>query len=114
MPTVSASQVSATSGGQSRHPRSRLHPAKIRSGVRRRWFERRLERTPLRDMDGLVLLGNPDYGGWIVPGSLVESEWICYSVGAGGETSFDMELVQRYGIRVRAFDPVPEYVQRAI
>jgi FkbM family methyltransferase len=91
-----------------------LHPAKIRAGLRRRWFELQMERTPVRTVEGLVLLGNPDYGGWIVPGQLIERGWICYSVGAGGETSFDMELIDRYGTTVRSFDPVDEYVQLAI
>jgi FkbM family methyltransferase len=91
-----------------------MHPAKIRAGIRRRWFEYRLERTRLRGMSGLLLLGNPDYGGWIVPGSLIRPDWICYSIGAGGETSFDMELIERYGVTVRAIDPVPEYVQLAL
>ncbi len=99
---------------ENRHPRSRLNPAKIRAGLRRRWFQRELERTPMRDVDGLVLLGNPYYGGWIVPGDLIEPSWLCYSVGAGGETSFDMELIRRYGMTVRAIDPVAEYVQKAI
>jgi FkbM family methyltransferase len=65
-------------------------------------------------MNDLVLLGNPDYGGWVVPAALIEPGWICYSVGAGGETSFDMELIKRYGITVRSIDPVPEYVEAAV
>jgi len=94
-------------------PRSRLHPAKIRSGVRRRWFEYRLERTPLKPAGELVELGNPDYGGWIFPAGLIEAGAICYSVGAGGEISFDLDLIRRYGVIVRAVDPVRKYVERA-
>ncbi len=60
------------------------------------------------------MLGNPEYGGWILPGGMIERGWVCYSVGAGGETSFDMELIERYGLTVRSIDPVAEYVQRAI
>jgi FkbM family methyltransferase len=101
-------------GEDQRHPRSRLHPAKIRAGLRRRWFERQLERTPLHEMDGLVLLGNPEYGAWIVPEGPIEPDWICYSVGAGGDIRFDMDLINRYGIRVRSIEPVPEYVEIAI
>jgi FkbM family methyltransferase len=97
-----------------RHPRSRLHPAKIIAGLRRRWFEHQMERTPLRETAGLLMLGNPDYGGWIVPGRLIDPGWICYSVGAGGDTNFDMDLIQRYDVKVRSIDPVPEYVELAI
>jgi FkbM family methyltransferase len=113
MPTASVS-LRSPAAVEDRHPRSRLNPAKIRAGARRRWFEHTLERTPLREIDGLVLLGDSDYGGWIVPGPLIEPSWLCYSVGAGGETTFDLELVKRYGITVRSFDPVAEYVQSAI
>jgi FkbM family methyltransferase len=115
MTRVSAdSSTTAESDAGRRHPRSRLHPAKIRAGLRRRWFQHRMERTPLRETGGLELLGNPDYGGWIVPTALIEAGWVCYSVGAGGETSFDMELIERYGMIVRSIDPVAEYVKIAI
>jgi FkbM family methyltransferase len=99
---------------QARQPRSRLHPAKIRTGVRRRWFEYEMERTPLRKLDGLVTLGDPNYGGWVVPGGAIRPDWVCYSVGAGGDISFDMDLIERWGVRVRSIDPVPDYVRRAL
>jgi FkbM family methyltransferase len=102
------------SGAQTRHPRSRLHPAKIRAGVRRRWFEHEMERTPLRKMDGIVMVGDPNYGGWVIPGGLIRPDWTCYSVGAGGDISFDMDLIERWGVRVRSIDPVPDYVRRAL
>jgi FkbM family methyltransferase len=73
-----------------------------------------MERVPLRGVDGLVELGHPEYGGWTLPGGLIEPDWICYSVGAGGDTAFDMDLIARYGIEVRAVDPIPSYVRRAI
>ncbi len=95
-------------------PRSRLHPRKIHSGVRRRWFEYRLERIPLRPVDGLVDLGSPHYGGWTMPGRLIEPGWVCYSVGAGGEITFDLDLISRFGMTVRAVDPVHRYVESAL
>ncbi len=95
-------------------PRSRLHPAKIRAGIRRRWFEARMERVPLRPVDGLVELGHAEYGGWTLPGGLIEPDWICYAVGAGGDTAFDMDLIARYGVTVRAVDPIASYVRQAI
>lgn len=114
MPTDSEARGSGqTAGAERRRLRGRLHPSRIHDGLRRRWFERRLERTPLRELDGLVMLGNT-FGGWIVPGGLIEPGWLCYSVGAGGETSFDMELIARYGITVRSIDPVEKYVELAV
>src|SRR5207248_10702270 len=72
----------------------------------------RLERVKLRPTAGVVELGSR-YGGWRVPGGLIEPDWICYCVGAGGDVSFDLELVRRCGATVRAFDAVEGYVQSA-
>jgi FkbM family methyltransferase len=93
--------------------RSRLHPSKIRGGLQRRWFELRVEpRGP--NAPGIVTVGNERYGGWLIPGDLVEPSWVCYSLGAGGDTSFDLDLIQRYGVTVCSVEPVPAYVQKAI
>ena len=91
---------------------SRLRPAKVRGALRRRWFERRMQRTPLDPVPGLVELGTA-YGGWIVPDEEIAPGWTCYCVGAGGDVSFDLELIGRYGVTVRSFDAVEEYVGRA-
>jgi FkbM family methyltransferase len=91
----------------------KLHPAKIRTAIRRRWFEARLSRLPLVEMPGLVDLGTT-YGGWIVPAEAVEPSWVCYSVGIGGDISFDLELIRRFSATVRSFDPVAGYVHDAI
>ncbi len=104
----------AAARDQTRRPRSRLHPAKIRTGVRRRWFQHEMERIPLRSMNGLVTLGDPEYGGWVIPGGLIRPDWVCYSVGAGGDISFDLELIRRWGVTVRSIDPVADYVRRAL
>ncbi|MCW3020540.1 MAG: methyltransferase FkbM family [Solirubrobacterales bacterium] len=90
----------------------KLRPAKVRNALRRRWFERRVPRLALRPAPGLVHLGS-SYGGWIIPGGLIDPSWICYSIGAGGDIAFDLELIQGYGITVRAFDAVAGYVEDA-
>jgi FkbM family methyltransferase len=66
----------------------------------------------MHDAPGLIDLGS-SYGGWTVPGELIQSSWVCYCVGAGGDVSFDLELIHRYGVKVRAFDAVADYVRRA-
>lgn len=91
----------------------KLRPAKVRNAVRRRWFEHRLERTPLSPAGEIVELGSP-YGGWLLPSEPIEPSWLCYSVGAGGDISFDLALIERYGATVRAFDPVAEYAHAAL
>jgi len=90
----------------------KLRLAKVRNAVRRRWFEHRLSRLQLHNTPSLVHLGSA-YGGWIMPGALIEPSWICYSVGAGGDISFDLQLIERYGVTVRAFDAVAGYVEEA-
>jgi FkbM family methyltransferase len=91
----------------------KLRPSKIRSAVRRRWFEYQLPRTEMQDVPGLVDMGT-HYGGWTIPGDLIRSSWVCYCVGAGGDVSFDLALIQRYGATVRAFEAVANYVDLAI
>ena len=66
-------------------------------------FVRGVEVTPYPN---LVRLGS-DYGGWTVPADLIRPDWICYSGGVGRDISFDLELIQRFGCEVWAFDPIP-------
>jgi FkbM family methyltransferase len=91
----------------------KLRPAKIRNALRRRWFEYQISRLQLQDAPGLIHLGHAAYGGWTVPGDLIGREWVCYSVGAGGDIEFDLQLIRRYDATVRSFDAVAEYVDQA-
>ena len=88
-------------------------PRKVSRALHRRWFERRLSHMPLDSVPGLVDLGS-SYGGWTIPEGLIQPDWTCYSVGAGEDISFDLELIRRFGVVVRSVDPVPEYVHRAL
>jgi FkbM family methyltransferase len=98
----------------SRHPvmLRLLRPAKVRSAVRRRWFERRLGALPLAPGVPVVDLGSTP-GGWRIPDGILGPDSICYSAGAGGDISFDLELISRYGTRVRSIEPVEEYVRQS-
>jgi FkbM family methyltransferase len=62
---------------------------------------------PRRD---LVRLGT-EYGGYVVPGDLPQSDWICYSGGIGEDASFELELIDRYGCEVVGFDPTPRSIR---
>ena len=90
---------------------SKLRPAKVRSALRRRWFENRMSRLNVEPMDGLIALGS-DYGYWTVPGDQIDFTWTCYCVGAGGDISFERELLSRYGATVRSFEPDEDYIGR--
>jgi FkbM family methyltransferase len=91
---------------------SKLRPAKLRAALYRRAFERTLSRTSLRPAPGLADLGTA-YGGWTVPEGLIERGSTCYTVGVGGDISFDLALIERHGATVRAFDAVEGYVEEA-
>jgi FkbM family methyltransferase len=91
---------------------SKLRPAKFRSGVARRWFERRIGRTPVSGRGQPVSIGTA-YGGWMVPTALIEPGWICYCVGAGNDISFDLGLIERFDVRVQSVEPVEQYVREA-
>jgi FkbM family methyltransferase len=85
-----------------------LRPAKWRNAIRRRIFEaivpRRVKLYPRSDVE---LVGSA-YGGWPAPLGLLDSSSIVYSVGAGGDVSFDAGLIERTGCQVHSFDPTPE------
>jgi FkbM family methyltransferase len=52
------------------------------------------------------------YGGWIVPKDHgLTANSLCYCAGAGEDISFECELVQLFGCRVRIIDPTPKAVQ---
>jgi FkbM family methyltransferase len=92
---------------------SKLRPTKVSSALRRRWFEWNLERTPVSGRGDPVRLGS-SYGGWMVPRKVIEQGWTCYCVGAGGDISFDLELIRGFNARVRCIEPDEEYVARAV
>lgn len=72
-------------------------------------FDRSLAVQPRND---LVRFGS-DYGGWTVPGDLLDSQSICYSAGVGLDITFDLALIERYRCNVEAFDPTPGAIDHA-
>jgi FkbM family methyltransferase len=49
----------------------------------------------------------------MVPAAVIRPGWVCYSAGAGGDVSFDADLIRRFDVRVRSFDPVRRFVDFA-
>ncbi|HET7830819.1 MAG TPA: FkbM family methyltransferase [Candidatus Limnocylindrales bacterium] len=58
---------------------------------------------------GLEKIGS-DYGGWIVPTALIDSDWVCYLAGVGEDITFDLALIERFRCAVFAFDPTPRAI----
>jgi FkbM family methyltransferase len=42
---------------------------------------------------------------------VLDTESIVYSCGVGRDITFDLEMIQRFGLRVRAFDPTPRALE---
>jgi FkbM family methyltransferase len=91
---------------------AKLRPAKMRSALRRRWFELQLGRLPVSGRGDPIALGAP--GTWVVPRAAIQSGWTCYCVGAGAEISFDLALIRRFDAHVRCIEPVQEYLAAAV
>ena len=82
-----------------RTPRSRASCLPARMGALRSISGR----APSEDLERL----GSEYGGYMVPMSMLGSESVCYSCGIGEDASFDLELIAATGCHVYAFDPTP-------
>lgn len=54
-------------------------------------------------------VGN-SYGGWAVCPHAVDEGGLVLSFGVGRDISFDLEMIERFGVQLHAFDPTPRSV----
>jgi FkbM family methyltransferase len=52
-----------------------------------------------------------DYGGWDVVTTGLDSQSVVYSFGIGEDATFDIALIDKYGLTVHAFDPTPRSIE---
>lgn len=52
-----------------------------------------------------------DYGGWVILPEYIQPSSVIYSFGVGEDVSFDVELIDRFGVNVFAFDPTPRSLE---
>ncbi len=52
-----------------------------------------------------------EYGGWVIPVSLLNASSICYCVGCGEDITFDIGLIDHFGCDVYGFDPTPRAIK---
>ena len=50
------------------------------------------------------------YGGWSIIPEGITAASVVYSFGIGNDLSFDLSLIQKYGVTVHAFDPTPDSI----
>ena len=81
--------------------RGRAHIAQRRRAA---GFAASLDSRPRED---LICLGDLNYGGYMLPESLLGEDSVCYLAGTGEDISFDLGVIARFGCRVYALDPVP-------
>jgi len=48
------------------------------------------------------------YGGWVVQPEALSHHSIVYTFGAGEDITFDLAMIERFGVTVHAFDPTPK------
>ncbi|HEX4467752.1 MAG TPA: FkbM family methyltransferase [Solirubrobacteraceae bacterium] len=93
--------------------REYTRPSKWWNAARRRLFEKVLPgRVTLHPRGDVEHVGS-EYGGWPVPLDLLDPDAIAYSVGAGGDVSFDHGLIERTGCEVHSFDPTAAAARHA-
>ncbi len=64
-----------------------------------------LTRRP--DVECPTLYLGSDYGGWCINPERISASSVVYSFGVGEDLSFDLALIERFGVSVHAFDPTP-------
>ncbi len=74
--------------------------------IKNKAFLRKLGKK-LEPVEGLKYYGS-DYGGWVIPETLLNKNSICYLGGAGIDISFDLEIADIYECNVHIFDPTPQ------
>lgn len=52
-----------------------------------------------------------DYGGWSVCDELLSEKSVVFSFGIGEDASFDTELIEKFNLKVHAFDPTPKSIE---
>lgn len=52
-----------------------------------------------------------EYGGWTICPTSINQEAIVYSFGVGEDISFDLSIIEEFGVQVYAFDPTPKSIK---
>lgn len=59
----------------------------------------------------MLQLGGPVYGSWTVCPNKIVRGGLIYSFGVGEDISWDLAMIERFGVTIHAFDPTPRSIQ---
>ena len=76
----------------------------------RRWFVYRGQPFTLVPTNGYQYIGT-EYGGWPVVVELMNKSSVVLSFGLGTDISFDLGVIEQYGVTVHGFDPTPKSLE---
>ena len=62
------------------------------------------------DLQANTLRLGSKYGGWTIIPDLIRPESTIISVGVGDDVTFDLAMIEHFGVTVHAFDPTPTVV----
>ena len=88
-------------------------PRKLKSGLRHSALTvigRSLPTKPQVQCETLEL-GGPCYGSWTISPDRIAPGGVVYSFGVGEDISWDLAMIERFGVTVHAFDPTPRVIQ---
>lgn len=51
------------------------------------------------------------YGGWNVVPESIRPDSVVYSFGVGEDASFDIGMIDKFGVKIHAFDPTPKSIE---
>jgi len=66
-------------------------------------------RVPVQADCARLFLGT-EYGGWCVSPEKLNAQSVVYSFGVGEDISWDLAMIDRFGVTVHAFDPTPKSI----
>jgi FkbM family methyltransferase len=75
------------------------------------WRRRQLQRRGIAadpHFHPIAAGGRAGWDGWRVVPDQLNRDSIVYSFGIGNDASFDLALIERFGLQVHGFDPTPE------
>jgi len=66
-------------------------------------------RVPVQSDCNRLFLGT-EYGGWCICPDRINANSVIYSFGVGQDISWDLAMIEQFGVTIHAFDPTPKSI----